>query len=81
MSPSPRNAGEHMTKTELTGYISEVLESTLTECKSENPLESWSIFICRLDAKVRRRIGDELERQGKNRYTGQPEEQRQREKE
>lgn len=65
-----------MTKAELIGYITEVLDSTLSECKSENPLESWSVFLCRLDAKARRRIGDELERQGKNRYTGQPEEPR-----
>lgn len=64
-----------MTKTELMGYISEVLDSTLADCESENPLESWSVFICRLDAKVRRKIGDKLEREGKNRYTGESEKQ------
>jgi hypothetical protein len=61
-----------MTKTELTAYISAVADDALAECKSENPLEAWTRFIDLLDARVRRRIGDELERTGKNRYTGKP---------
>lgn len=39
----------------------------------ENPLEAWSCFIDTLDGRVRRRIGDMLENEGKNRYTGAPE--------
>lgn len=61
-----------MTKTELTAHISAVADDVLAECKSENPLEAWTRFIDLLDARVRRRIGDELERDGKNRYTGEP---------
>ncbi|MEG0273248.1 MAG: hypothetical protein RR639_04230 [Hydrogenoanaerobacterium sp.] len=36
-----------------------------------NPLEAWSCFIVTLDCHVRRRIGDMLEHEGKNRYTGE----------
>lgn len=36
----------------------------------ENPLEAWTHFVDLIDGRVRRRIGDLLERQGKNRYTG-----------
>lgn len=36
-----------------------------------NPLLAWGCFIDVLDGRVRRRIGDMLEREGKNRYTGQ----------
>lgn len=35
-----------------------------------NPLEAWTRFIDTVDCRVRRRIGDLLETQGKNRYTG-----------
>lgn len=35
-----------------------------------NPLEAWSCFIDILDGRVRRRIGDMLERQGLDRFTG-----------
>ena len=35
-----------------------------------NPLEAWTQFIDTVDCRVRRRIGDLLEKQGKNRYTG-----------
>lgn len=34
-------------------------------------LEAWVIFINVLDSRVRRRIGDMLEKQGRNRYTGE----------
>lgn len=61
-----------MKKAELLQHISEVAEITLSECQSDNPLEAWTMFIDRLDLRVRRRIGDELESKGKNRYTGQP---------
>ncbi len=36
----------------------------------ENPLEAWSVYIMRADALLRRRLGDKLEAEGKNRYTG-----------
>ena len=42
----------------------------------ENPLEAWTHFISTVDCRVRRRIGDLLETQGKNRYTGLSEERR-----
>lgn len=35
-----------------------------------NTLEAWTRFIDTVDCRVRRRIGDLLEKQGKNRYTG-----------
>lgn len=37
----------------------------------KNPLEAWTYFIDTVDGRVRRRIGDMLERQGRNRYTGE----------
>ncbi len=36
----------------------------------ENPIEAWSRFIDSADSRVRHRIGDLLEMQGRNRYTG-----------
>lgn len=42
----------------------------------ENPLEAWVRFIDTADCRVRRRIGDLLIKQGKNRYTGLSEERR-----
>nr|DAQ35621.1 MAG TPA: hypothetical protein [Caudoviricetes sp.] len=36
----------------------------------DNPLEAWSIYIMRADALLRRRLGDKLAAEGKNRYTG-----------
>ena len=37
----------------------------------ENPLEAWKVWNGLLDGYMRRRIGDALEAQGKNRWTGQ----------
>lgn len=37
-----------------------------------NPILAWSFFVDVLDGRVRRRIGDMLEQEGKNRYTGEP---------
>ena len=37
-----------------------------------NPIMAWSCFIDVLDGRVRRRIGDMLEQEGKNRFTGEP---------
>lgn|GEM_PF-1231856 len=43
------------------------------ECREyENPIEAWSNYIMTVDALLRRRLGDKLEAEGKNRYTGQP---------
>ncbi len=39
--------------------------------QSENPLENWTCFVDNLDAAGRRRIGDQLEAEGKSRFTGQ----------
>jgi hypothetical protein len=59
-----------MTKPELMFYILEAVDDALKNCKSDNPLEAWTNFIDRLDSTVRRHIGDNLENQGKCRYTG-----------
>jgi len=37
----------------------------------ENPLEAWSNYIMSVDSLLRRRLGDKLEAEGKNRYTGE----------
>lgn len=36
----------------------------------DNPLEAWSVYIMRADALLRRRLGDKLEAEGKDRFTG-----------
>jgi hypothetical protein len=59
-----------MKKAELMNYINSTAGECLTHCKSDNPLIAWSIFMDKLDSKVRRIIGNSLESQGKNRYTG-----------
>lgn len=59
-----------MTKLQLMGYVNDAADECLAECKTENPLESWTRFIDQLDGTVRRRIGDALEQSGRNRYTG-----------
>lgn len=60
-----------MTRAELMNHINAELDGALSGCTSENPLEAWVRFIDRLDCRVRRRIGDKLERDGRNRYTGE----------
>lgn len=37
-----------------------------------NPLYAWAVWIGLLDGRMRRKIGDALEAQGKNRWTGEP---------
>ena len=59
-----------MKRAELLDYINSALDDSLAGCDSGNPLESWTRFIDRLDAKGRCRIGDALERQNRDRYTG-----------
>ncbi len=58
-------------KARLQKYIISVADGCLSGCDSENPLESWTHFIDQTDAEGRRHIGDALERNGRNRYTGQ----------
>ena len=60
-----------MKKADLLEYIISAADECLADCDSGNPLKSWTRFIDRLDVTVRRHIGDELERQGRNRYTGE----------
>jgi hypothetical protein len=60
-----------MTKYELMGHITDAINTALTQCRSENPLEAWARFIDKLDSAGRRSIGDTLEQQNRNRYTGQ----------
>lgn len=36
----------------------------------DNPIAAWSIFFDLVDQSVRRRIGNMLEKDGRNRYTG-----------
>lgn len=60
-----------MKKAELMEYIDAALDESLAGCEAGNPLGAWRRFIDRLDAAGRRRIGDVLERQGRNRYTGE----------
>jgi len=59
-----------MKKSELMLYIIQTVDDALKNCKSDNPLEAWTNFIDRLDSTVRRHIGENLEKQGKSRYTG-----------
>ena len=51
-------------------YIVTVDGNDAAEAEFDNPLEAWSRFADILDARVRRRIGDMLDRHGRNRYTG-----------
>ena len=59
-----------MKRVELHGLLIAIADECLTDCGSENPIESWTRFIDRLDAMGRRHIGDTLEKSGRNRYTG-----------
>lgn len=60
-----------MKRAELHEMLITIADECLADCDSGNPLESWTRFIDRLDAKGRRYIGDERERQGRDRYTGE----------
>lgn len=59
-----------MRKDKLLQMVSEEIDEALAACKSDNPLEAWTSFIDRLDSRMRRRIGDQLEQQGRDRHTG-----------
>jgi hypothetical protein len=63
-----------MKRVELLGIIHTAAEESLSSCDAgENPLIAWTGFIDRLDAIGRRSIGDKLETDGRNRYTGREE--------
>jgi hypothetical protein len=59
-----------MKKSDLLFYINNAIDDALRNCRSENPLEAWADFINILDCRVRKQIGDDLEANGRNRYTG-----------
>lgn len=40
----------------------------------DNPIHAWNDYSQSLDIYMRKVIGDKLEKEGKNRYTGLPEE-------
>ena len=59
-----------MKRAELLEYMSEAA-TALWGRRFDNPLEAWACFLDRLDIAVRGRIGEELEKTGYNRYTGE----------
>lgn len=60
-----------MKRLELQEIINSAVEKALKACDEDNPVAAWSLFISALDYAGRRIIGDRLEEQGKNRYTGE----------
>lgn len=60
-----------MKRSELDDYVDDAMIYVLCKCKNENPLIAWSMFIDHLDMAGRRKIGDDLEAQGRNRFTGE----------
>jgi hypothetical protein len=61
-------------RVELQKYIDDAMDYALSACAEEkNPIVAWDVFISRLDSSVRRNLGDQMERNGRNRYTGEPE--------
>ena len=60
-----------MKRSELQEIINSAVDKALKDCCGDNPLAAWSLFISALDYAGRRIIGDQLEEQGKNRYTGE----------
>lgn len=59
-----------MTCKEVHRIVDEALDKTKHRTSYENPLEAWSMFTDEIDRIGRRMIGDKLEAEGKNRYTG-----------
>ena len=60
-----------MKRAELLGIIHTSAEESLSSCDAgENPVEAWAHFEDKLSASGRRMIGDKLEAQGRNRFTG-----------
>ena len=59
-----------MTHKEVYKIVDEALEKTKRRTSYVNPLEAWSMFTDEVDRIGRRMIGDKLESEGKNRYTG-----------
>lgn len=65
-----------MRKNELMVIVYKALDQAMDSCSVDNPLEAWTIFIDRLDAAGRRQIGEQLQYEGRNRYTGDAENER-----
>lgn len=65
-----------MKKAELIEMVAEAFDYSQRTAKTDNPLERWTRFMNKLDAIGRRRIGDQLEAAGRNRFTGEIEERR-----
>lgn len=61
-------------KSELTMIAYKAIDRALESCTAGNPLEVWTHFVDILDAAGRQKIGDELQYAGKNRYTGEEQE-------
>jgi hypothetical protein len=60
-------------RAELQKYIDDAMDCALSDCAAEkNPIIAWNVFISSLDSGVRRKIGDQMEQNGRNRYTGEP---------
>lgn len=59
-----------MRKNELMVIVYKALNQAMTSCTADNPLEAWTNFVDRLDAAGRRQIGEQLQYEGKSRYTG-----------
>lgn len=59
-----------MTCKEVHKIVDEALGRTKRRTAYANPLEAWSMFTDEVDRIGRRMIGDKLESEGKNRYTG-----------
>lgn len=65
-----------MRKADLTMIAYKAIDRALESCTAGNQLEVWTRFVDALDAAGRREIGDELQYAGKNRYTGEEQENR-----
>ena len=61
-----------MKRAKLKEIINSTADEVLQGINGDNPLETWTTFIDRLDAKVRRQIGNSLAANGMDRYTGEP---------
>lgn len=59
-----------MTHKEVHKIVDEALKKTKRRTSYVNSLEAWSMFTDEVDRIGRRMIGDKLESEGKNRYTG-----------
>lgn len=62
-----------MKKAEFMEIVTAEAEAALCTCRGcENPVEALTQVMDKLEAGVRRQVGDALEVEGRNRYTGEP---------